>query len=58
MNNTFNYSFLIENKYGEFHHHKSFIPSHIIGNKYIKGNKPDEVNTTQKKANTSNTKAK
>jgi len=58
MNNTFNYSFLIENKYGECHQYKNFIPAHIIADKYIKKNKPDESRMTQKKVNSSNTKTK
>ncbi|MDH5218407.1 MAG: hypothetical protein OEX19_11965 [Gammaproteobacteria bacterium] len=58
MNNTFNYSFLIENKYGEFHQYKNFIPSHIIASKYINPNKPGESRMTQKKADASITKSK
>ena len=40
MNNTYNYSFLIESKYGEPDRYKYFIPSTIISQKYIKPAKP------------------
>ena len=40
MNNTFNYSFLVDTDYKELSQQKSHIPSEVINDKYTENHHP------------------
>jgi len=53
MNNTFNYSFLVDKKSDEINQHRSFIPSDIIAEKYTSKGKSDKPNRISVKTRSS-----
>lgn len=55
MNNTFNYSFLVDKYSEESYQHKSFIPADIIAEKYADEVNSDIRDTSSLKDNSSKT---
>lgn len=56
MNNTFNYSFLIDKDFGEIRKQIYFIPSEIISEKYTTKEALDISNLSSKTSNVSTMK--